>query len=220
MEQREQLRRLSGPTQRTSDCSEPWAISLRELTSLLPSMKRTTRVRRLELSSCLPKLARCTSVRPRSLQRASLWHPFPLQSGRSSVAISGSTMGLRKALCSLYASIAGGQIDRLKRRGHAEEDAEAETAFALTSCSMVNILTVLLAIEVPGLGHTALFYVLGIVLYFASQRLHRRLFRFVATWAKYSPKIWARRSAYSLAYPVASLSALGLVIAWHWAGGT
>lgn len=125
-------------------------------------------------------------------------------------------MGLKRTLCSLYASVAGGQIDRLKARGRAVEDAEAETAFALTSCSMINLLTLLLLFEVPGLGHTATFYVLGTVFYLASQRLHSRLFRHVPIWAMYSPKLWTRRSAYSLAYAIGSLGALGLLIAYKW----
>jgi hypothetical protein len=131
-----------------------------------------------------------------------------------------TAVGLKKALCSLYASVAGGQIDRLKARGRAVENAEAETAFALTSCWMINLLTLLLLIETPGLGHTATFYLLGVVLYLASHRLHRRLFRFVPMWATYSPKLWARRSAYSLAYPIASLGALGLLIACKWISDT
>lgn len=125
-----------------------------------------------------------------------------------------TAMGMKKALCSLYASIAGGQIDRLKARGRGIDNAEAETAFALTSCSMINLLTLLLLIGTPGLGHTAAFYLLGVILYLASQRLHRRLLRFVPIWATYSPKLWARRSAYSLAYPVVSLGALGLLIGY------
>jgi hypothetical protein len=116
----------------------------------------------------------------------------------------------------MYASVAGGQIDRLKARGRAVEDAEAETAFALTSCSMINLLTLLLLFEVPGLGHTVTFYVLGAVSYLASQRLHRRLFRLVPIWATYSPKLWTRRSACSLAYAFASIGALGLLIAYKW----
>ena len=129
-------------------------------------------------------------------------------------------MGLKKALCSLYASVAGGQIDRLKARGRTAEHAEAETAFAVTSCSMINLLTLLLLVGTPGLGHTAAFYLLGAILYLASQRLHRRLLRFVPIWATYSPKLWARRSAYSLAYPIASIGALGLLIAYKWSTGT
>jgi hypothetical protein len=131
-----------------------------------------------------------------------------------------TTMGLKKTLCSLYASVAGGQIDRLKARGRAVENAEAETAFALTSCSMINLLTLLLLIKTPGLGHTAPFYLFGVVLYLVSQRVHRRLLRFVPMWATYSPTLWARRSAYSLAYPVASLGALGLLIAYKWIAET
>lgn len=129
-------------------------------------------------------------------------------------------MGLKKTLCALYASVAGGQIDRLKARGRAVENAETETAFALTSCSMINLLTLLLLMETPGLGHTAPFYLFGVILYLVSQRLHRRLFRFVPVWANYSPRLWARRSAYSLAYPVASLGALSLLLAYKWIAET
>ena len=129
-------------------------------------------------------------------------------------------MGIKKAFRSLYASVAGGQIDRLKARGRAVEDAEAETAFALTSCSMINLLTLLLLIEAPGLGHTVTFYALGAVLYLASQRLHRRLIRFVPIWAMDSPKLWTRRSTNSLAYPNASLGALGLLVAYKWAANS
>ena len=129
-------------------------------------------------------------------------------------------MKFSSVLCSLYASIAGGTIERLKVRGRAQKDAEAESAFALASCSMINLLTLLLLLEPPGLGHTVPFYIWGMLLYIASQRLHRRLFRPVAIWATFSPKLWARRSAYSLAYLIVSLGALGLVVAYKWAVNT
>lgn len=125
-------------------------------------------------------------------------------------------MSALRTIRALYASVAGGQIDRLMRRGRAEERARSETVFVLTAATMINLVNFVILLDIQGIERNVSTYAIAYVLFVASERLHSRWLRNVEVWASYHPGIWEKRRLYSAAFPFASFGVLWAILLCRW----